>query len=161
MAEYKINEIQYGSNIYKLAGDEVELTQAEYDALSTAQKNNGTTYFITDADAEDLTTNSLVAFTPTLRNGFTVASWGGIHGYKLGKMCVVNFHGIQRSQEVTSELIIASIPYTTISEGTSMLSTNGSDNANIRISKNDVDIFVNSLSANTAYMGQIVFFVGE
>lgn len=30
--------------------EHVELTQAEYDALSTAEKNNGTVYFITDVD---------------------------------------------------------------------------------------------------------------
>ena len=31
----------------------VELTQAEYDAQPSAQKNNGTVYFITDAEAPD------------------------------------------------------------------------------------------------------------
>lgn len=32
----------------QIGGREVELTQAEYTALSTAEKNNGTTYYITD-----------------------------------------------------------------------------------------------------------------
>lgn len=34
----------------------VELTQAEYDAQPEAQKNNGTVYFITDAEAPDAPT---------------------------------------------------------------------------------------------------------
>lgn len=33
------------------SGTSVSLTQAEYDALSTTEKNNGTVYFITDSDA--------------------------------------------------------------------------------------------------------------
>ena len=38
------NGIVYGSNA-------VSLTQAQYDALSTAEKNNGTVYYIYDSDA--------------------------------------------------------------------------------------------------------------
>lgn len=38
------------ANIIKEVDPPVELTQAEYDALSTAQKNDGTVYFITDGN---------------------------------------------------------------------------------------------------------------
>ena len=41
-------------------GDHEELTQAEYDALTDAEKTNGTVYFITDA-----TPNPLVDYTST------------------------------------------------------------------------------------------------
>lgn len=38
------------ANIIKEVDPPVELTQAEYDALTTAQKNDGTVYFITDGN---------------------------------------------------------------------------------------------------------------
>lgn len=38
------------ANIIKEVDPPVELTQAEYDALSTAQKNDGTVYYITDGN---------------------------------------------------------------------------------------------------------------
>lgn len=38
----------------------VELTQAQYDALSTAQKNNGKVYFITDADSQVLSAPDII-----------------------------------------------------------------------------------------------------
>lgn len=39
------------ANIIKEIDQPIELTQAEYDALSTAQKNDGTIYFITDGNS--------------------------------------------------------------------------------------------------------------
>ena len=140
--------------------EHVELTQAEYDVLSTAEKNNGTVYFITDAE-EAVISNSLVTFTPTLQNGFTLVSWGGIGGYKLGKLCIVNFHGVTRSQAVTSELIIATIPYTIKSAVSAPLVNNGSDTATLRVSVNEDVIRVNAINANATYMGQIIFFVED
>lgn len=38
------------ANLIKNVDPPIELTQAEYDALSTAQKNDGTVYFITDGN---------------------------------------------------------------------------------------------------------------
>ena len=47
-----INKIQLpDGNIYDVA--KKELTQAEYNALSTAEQNNGTAYFIKDAVEQD------------------------------------------------------------------------------------------------------------
>lgn len=44
------NSVQYSGMIAEKGGsDDRELTQAEYDALSEAEKMNGTTYYITDA----------------------------------------------------------------------------------------------------------------
>lgn len=43
---------QNGRRIANLS-PQLSLTQAEYEALSTAEKNNGTNYFITDADDTD------------------------------------------------------------------------------------------------------------
>lgn len=37
----------------------IELTQAEYDALSTEEKNNGTTYFVTDSSGGAIYKNSI------------------------------------------------------------------------------------------------------
>lgn len=48
------NEITYTNVVEALEytpSKEAELTQSEYDALSDEEKNNGTTYYITDADA--------------------------------------------------------------------------------------------------------------
>lgn len=46
------NSVQYSGMIAEKGGsDDRELTQAEYDALSEEEKMNGTTYYITDADA--------------------------------------------------------------------------------------------------------------
>lgn len=48
-----------------------ELTQAEYNALSTTEQNNGTAYFITDGDAGVATvTYSYSATVTTDANGF-------------------------------------------------------------------------------------------
>lgn len=50
----------------------VELTQAEYDAQPSAQKNNGTVYFITDAEAPDAPTGITIddlAYTINLNQG--------------------------------------------------------------------------------------------
>ena len=46
-----LQSVQYSDKTFSLpsgSNDHVELTQAEYDALSEAEKNNGKVYFITD-----------------------------------------------------------------------------------------------------------------
>lgn len=48
------NSITYGSS-----SPMVELTQAEYNALSSAQKNNGTIYLITDSEPDAFNLNSM------------------------------------------------------------------------------------------------------
>ena len=48
------NSITYGSS-----SPMVELTQAEYNALSSAQKNNGTIYLITDSEPDAFSINTL------------------------------------------------------------------------------------------------------
>lgn len=65
-----INKIQLpDGNIYDVA--KKELTQAEYNALSTAEQNNGTAYFITDGDAGVATvTYSYSTTVTTDANGF-------------------------------------------------------------------------------------------
>lgn len=45
-----MTKIMKGGIAYNSTANMVALTQAEYNALSTAQKNNGNFYFITDAD---------------------------------------------------------------------------------------------------------------
>lgn len=45
-----MTKIMKGGVAYNTTSNMVALTQAEYNALSTAQKNNGNFYFITDAD---------------------------------------------------------------------------------------------------------------
>ena len=45
-----MTKIMKGGIAYNATSNMVALTQAEYNALSTAQKNNGNFYFITDAD---------------------------------------------------------------------------------------------------------------
>ena len=44
----KLNQINYGGTSFTNESDHVELTQAQYDALSEAEKLNGKVYFITD-----------------------------------------------------------------------------------------------------------------
>lgn len=136
-------------------------TEMELGTLSTSLaealgiSNDGSARFITDGGAA----NTLVSFTPTLVNSFTVASWGGVNGYKLGKLCVVNFHGLQRTTAVTSETQVASIPYRIASAGTVTLSNLSSDTANLRADLGTTKLMVNSMNASTNYFGQIVFFV--
>ena len=45
-----MTKIMKGGIAYNSTANMVALTQAEYDTLTTAQKNNGNFYFITDAD---------------------------------------------------------------------------------------------------------------
>lgn len=45
-----MTKIMKGGVAYNATSNMVALTQAEYNSLSTAQKNNGNFYFITDAD---------------------------------------------------------------------------------------------------------------
>ncbi len=45
-----MTKIMKGGIAYNSTANMVALTQAEYDSLTTAQKNNGNFYFITDAD---------------------------------------------------------------------------------------------------------------
>lgn len=45
-----MTKIMKGGVAYNTTSNMVALTQAEYNSLSTAQKNNGNFYFITDAD---------------------------------------------------------------------------------------------------------------
>lgn len=49
-----LQSVTYGGTTYTIpaGGDHVELTQAEYDALTQEEKNNGTVYFITDGQSE-------------------------------------------------------------------------------------------------------------
>lgn len=48
-----LQSVTYGETTYTIpvGGDHVELTQAEYDALTQEEKNNGTVYFVTDGQS--------------------------------------------------------------------------------------------------------------
>lgn len=54
------------------AGDHVELTQAQYDALTTEEKNNGKVYFVTDGEGGSGGSST------SLRNGSFTQSWGTV-----------------------------------------------------------------------------------
>lgn len=163
-------------------GNSVTLTQAQYDALSEVEKNNGTVYYIYDSDTvldasdvaldngtvEDLagsvatietspataihavgdfilwngqlyTVTSAIAvgetltvgsnitatsagseitelksgltFTPTLRSGFSLASWGYVTGFRMGSLCYVACSGIKSTNALSADTPAIDIPY--------------------------------------------------
>ena len=51
LGKIMFNGIEYGGSNISISDIAVDVTQAEYDALSTAEKNNGKIYFITDASS--------------------------------------------------------------------------------------------------------------
>ena len=53
--------------------DHIELTQAQYDALTPAEKNNGTVYFITDAEVATVVDQTYDATSPHAQSGTAVA----------------------------------------------------------------------------------------
>lgn len=56
-----------------MEGEHVELTQAQYDALTPAEKNNGTVYFITDAEVATVVDQTYDATSPHAQSGTAVA----------------------------------------------------------------------------------------
>lgn len=97
----------------------VDLTQAQYDALTSAEKNNGTIYFITDGSSSG--GNS---FTPYSVETYTVSAGdvGTIHEntylYKFGQVVVLNIRVASLPSGVSGEQIIANIPVAIAPENT-------------------------------------------
>lgn len=56
-----------------MEGEHVELTQAQYDALTPAERNNGTVYFITDAEVATVVDQTYDATSPHAQSGTAVA----------------------------------------------------------------------------------------
>ena len=89
MGEIRLNGISYTSLQSGNTGI-VELSLAEYEALSEDEKNNGTMYLIPDGSqgiVNDLLDKTVTSFTP--KNCDPLAAHNGCYYKKIGCLCIV------------------------------------------------------------------------
>ena len=99
LANDEINENELYLTLSDSSGgntNSVELTQAEYDALTTEEKNNGTIYFITDGTPSNLIVNDSVPIG-------AIQAYGGVTAPAGWLMC----DGSAVSRSAYSELYVA------------------------------------------------------
>lgn len=99
------NSITYGSS-----SPMVELTQAEYNALSSAQKNNGTIYLITDSEPDAFNLNSMDDVNisnPTSGDSLVYDGAGWINSSELGNK--IEFITLSASTTITREVNVGTI----------------------------------------------------
>lgn len=116
MGKLMLNDILYSG------GDSsVELTQAEYDALSTAEKMNGTTYFITDANGDGS------QFHPTIYSSTEREIGVWLDGKPLYEK-TVNFGALPNATTKTVAHNISNVEHVWIYEGWAQNNVNGFTN---------------------------------
>ena len=117
------------NTIYGSSSAMVELTQAEYNALSSAQKNNGTIYLITDSDPEIMNLSSL--------NDVSVS--GATQGQVLTK-------GTSSWEASSLSTVATSGSYTDLSNKPTIPTVN---NATLTIQKNSTNVATFTANAST------------
>lgn len=140
----------------------VELTQAQYDALSQAEKLNGTTYYITDG--ENITTASAVSYDNTASGMTATNVQGAIDGLtELGAMESI---GTTSSDPITcANSTYTECVHLTLDKGRYLLvgmiafntNANGVRGINISPNSGDSGYASNRLFVNACVTGQTRF----
>ncbi len=96
-------------------------------------------------------------FTPQIKTGFTLRSWGSVSGTKIGNIVIVSANGLYSGSAVSSNTAMLSIPYS--SKGNVVISF-AKDTAGVAsIYENESIIYGNSIEANKNMYFQIIIVV--
>jgi len=96
-------------------------------------------------------------FTPTLKNGASVESWGWTHGVRFGQIVMITVWGLKMNRAISADTAIMEIPFNSI-EGVGTLS--GFDNYTCNLVTSGKDISITSqVNPNNSYFGQIIIFI--
>lgn len=140
---------------------------AEFDSTAHMNSTDMTAQEVDDF-VDDLTpqgqSKTFEEVSVTLVNGFTVnASWGNIKAYKGGGLCVLTFSGLLSSTAVTANTAFASLPVRAKGIATAIGGSASTSNKQciLQCIENDARMYVNTMDANIAYFGQIVFPIAD
>lgn len=93
----------------------------------------------------------------TLINNFEVPTWGYVRAYKAGSLCIVYISGLRRTTAVTSNTEFATIGAVPKLYTTGSLIDGNTESAIAQTNANSSRLWVNSMTANVTYFGQMVF----
>lgn len=103
--------------------------------------------------------------TVNILSPISLPNWGWIRAFRIGRLCVISFHGLRTTSNITSETYVMSLPFEAAADATTALSVTGLGTANyvcnVRIGANTSSILVNSTNANTTYFGQLIVLIKE
>ncbi len=102
-------------------------------------------------------TNGAEEINVTLLNNFELPTWGYVRAFKIGSLCIVAISGLRRATAVTTNTACIRLGVKSKYQLTGGLIDGSTESAILQADTNSPDLLVNSMNANTAYFGQIIF----
>ena len=93
----------------------------------------------------------------TLLNNFELPTWGYVRAFKIGSLCIVAISGLRRPTAVTTNTACIRLGVTSKYQLTGGLIDGNNESAILQADTGSSDLLVNTMNANTAYFGQIIF----
>lgn len=158
-------EIPSAKAVYdKVSGMHVELTQAEYDALSDEKKNNGTIYYITDADASGIdivttldstVTDNQVPSAKSVYDNYPVKTYVNLAQLGLTSGCSTGdiYNALPSRSIFMLNVINASVMVSDVPETDGILIIHKHDNSRVDIMFKKSQ--ASAVSENTMYLGSL------